>query len=281
MYNPFPKKKLKIVGKSKPRNRLRNFYAHIPVYIEKKNFIIKTADNIEELRAALRLRHDVFLEELLKRKKRSGLDIDKFDKRCDHLLIIDKRTNQIVGTYRLQSSLHTKRFYSATEFHMKELKSLPGNKLELGRACVHPDHRNGVTIALLWEGIIAYMHASKSSYLFGCSSIKTMDKDEIKAIYYFLKRGGHIEENTLVRPRGKFKVPGLRRHVRKHPFSLLEDLTHDGDKIPSLLTSYLRMGAKLHGVPALDKDFKCVDFMTILSAEQLLATYKRRSRGDS
>ncbi|HRY83441.1 MAG TPA: GNAT family N-acyltransferase [Candidatus Cloacimonadota bacterium] len=281
MYNPFPKKTLKLAGKAKPRNRLRNFYAHIPVYIEKKNYIIKTAETIEELRAALRLRHDVFLQELLKKKKRSGMDLDKFDKRCDHLLIIDKRSNQIIGTYRLQSSLHTKRFYSATEFHMKELKTLPGNKLELGRACVHPDHRNGITISLLWEGIIAYMQASKSSYLFGCSSIKTIDKDEIKAIYYFLKRGGHIEENTLVRPRGKFKVPGLRRHVRKHPLSQLENQSHDGDKIPSLLSSYLKMGAKLHGVPALDKDFKCVDFMTILSAEQLLSTYRRKSRGDS
>ena len=281
MYNPFPKKPKILVAKKRPVNRMKDYSAHIPVCIEKKNYLIKTADTIEELRSALRLRHDIFLQELLKKKKRSGIDLDKFDKCCDHLLIIDKRTDQVIGTYRLQSSLFTKRFYTATEFHMKELKTLPGNKLELGRACVHPDHRNGITIALLWEGIIAYMEASQSTYLFGCSSIKTIDKEEIKAIYYHLKREGHIEENSLVRPRGKFKIPGLRRHVRKHPESQIENQAHDNEKIPSLLSSYLRMGAKLHGVPALDKSFKCVDFMTILSAEQLLSVYRRRSRGDS
>lgn len=154
------------------QNRMKNFFAHIPIYIEKKNYIVKTADSPEELKEALRLRHDVFLEEMLKRKKRSGLDKDKFDKHCDHLIIIDKRNSKVIGTYRLQSSLHTKKWYTATEFHMRQIKKLPGNKLELGRACVHPDYRNGITIALLWDGISAYITASESSYLFGCSASK-------------------------------------------------------------------------------------------------------------
>ena len=169
-------------------NRLKNFTANISIFIDKKNFVVKTANSPQELHEALMLRHDVFLTELLKRKKKSGVDKDRFDKTCDHLIIIDKRINRIIGTYRLQSSLHTKKWYTATEFHMRQIKKLPGNKLELGRACVHPEYRNGVTISLLWEGINAYIAASESSYLFGCSSIKTMDKEEIKQIYYYLKQ---------------------------------------------------------------------------------------------
>ncbi|MFA7543952.1 MAG: GNAT family N-acyltransferase, partial [Candidatus Cloacimonadaceae bacterium] len=71
--------------KLKRSNRLKNFRAHIPIHIEKKNFIVKTADSTEELHRALKLRHDVFLTELIHKSKRSGMDRDKFDKLCDHL----------------------------------------------------------------------------------------------------------------------------------------------------------------------------------------------------
>ncbi len=269
--------KLKPVRLLIPPKRLKNFRAHIPIRIEKKNYLVKTADSPEELHAALKLRHDVFLEELLKKRKRNGLDLDRFDKHCDHLLIIDTRTNQLIGTYRLQSSLHTHRWYTATEFHMKHIKRLPGNKLELGRACVHPDHRNGITIALLWEGIHAYMLASQTSYMFGCSSIKTMDREEIRSIYYYLKQHGHISDDHRVRPKGKFKVPGMRRHVRKHPFppAQLEHADFKG-RIPTLLHSYLKVGAKVCGIPAMDRSFKCIDFLTLLEVKDIEKAYTRK-----
>jgi len=273
-----PKTKIKPAKeKAKKRRNLRTFSAHIPILIDKKNYIVKTANSADELRQALQLRHDVFLSELLHRKKRSGLDIDKFDKSCDHLLIIDKRDNRLIGTYRLQSSLHTKKWYSATEFHMKHIKHLPGNKLELGRACVHPEHRNGVTITLLWEGIIAYIEASQTKYLFGCSSVKTMDKEEIRAIYYYLKHQGHLDPDLLVRPRGKFRVPGLHRHVRKFPHPHPDAGNLERGKIPSLLASYLKVGAKICGTPALDKSFKCIDFLTLLDVENIQRSYTRRA----
>lgn len=278
MHQPSQKKASKPKIQVKTRKNLSDFRAHIPMLIEKKNFIIKTADSLEELRQALRLRHDVFLEELLKRKKRTGMDIDRFDRLCDHLLILDKKDGKLIGTYRMQSSLHTKRWYSATEFHMKQIKLLPGNKLELGRACVHKDHRNGVTIALLWEGINAYIEASDTKYLFGCSSIKTMDREEIKAIYYYLKHHGHLEEGSLVRPRSKFRVPGFRRHVHKFPIPHADAGTIEKGKIPSLLVSYLKAGAKICGTPALDKSFKCIDFLTLLDVDNIKQSYTRKSR---
>lgn len=277
---PNPVKKLM----KKPRpNRMKNFRAHIPILLEKKNFIVKTADSNEELRAALRLRHDVFLEEMLNKKKKSGIDVDRFDKYCDHLLIIDKRSNMVIGTYRLQSSLHTKRWYTATEFNIRHiLKTLPGNKLELGRACVHPEHRNGITIALLWAGIHAYMTASQTVYLFGCSSIKTTNSDEIKDIYNYLNTGGHLTHEHRVRPKGRFKVPGFARYSRKNcnlAYSL-EDLAMHKDKIPALLNSYLKAGAKICGVPALDKSFRCIDFLTLLKVHDIGDAYHRKYQKD-
>ena len=270
---PAPEK----VKKPNTRKRLKNFKAHIPIYIEKKNFIVKTANSTNELKAALKLRYDVFIEELLNKTTKIGLDIDSFDRRCDHLLIIDRRNNLLIGTYRLQSSLHTKKWYTATEFHMKEINKLPGNKLELGRACVHKDYRNGLTIALLWEGIHAYMLASKTKYMFGCSSIKTMDKDEIKSIYFYLKQNGHITDDHKVRPKGKFKVPGLHRFVRKNPHIHGEiSFSEFKDKIPTLLQTYLKVGAKVCGIPAIDRSFKCIDFLTLLDVDNIEKAYTRK-----
>jgi putative hemolysin len=258
---------------------MKHFRAHIPILIEKKNFIVKTADSKEELFAALKLRHDVFLTELLKKSKRSGVDKDRFDKLCDHLIIIDKRTNSLIGTYRLQSSLYTRKWYTATEFHMKQIKRLPGVKLELGRACVHPEHRNGITIALLWEGISAYIEASGTNYLFGCSSIKTTDREEIKSIYYYLLQNGHLSNEHRVRPKGKFKVPGMKRHLKLNPINM-DEISHlyMKGKIPSLLNSYLKVGAVVCGSPALDRSFKCIDFLTLLDVSSLRTERFRKPR---
>jgi putative hemolysin len=275
-----PKKKINplkaVSGAFIPRN-MRAYSPNIPIYLEKKNFIIKTADNRQELYEALKLRHDIFIEELLHKRKKSGLDIDIFDRRCDHLMIIDKRNNQLIGTYRLQSSQHTRKWYTATEFHMKQIHKLPGNKLELGRACVHPDYRNGVTIALLWEGIHAYIMASDTRYMFGCSSIKTMDKDEIRHIYYFLQQQNHISLEHKVRPKGKFNVHGLHRHLKKNPRQLnLIDPADFKGKIPPLLQSYFRLGAKVCGRPAIDKSFRCIDFLTLLDVDQIKGQYLQK-----
>jgi len=265
------------MNKALTRSRLKHYTPKIPIFLDKKNFIIKTADNARELYDALRLRHEVFIEELLHKKKKSGMDIDHFDRRCDHLLIIDKKNNKLIGTYRLQSSLHSKKWYTATEFHMRHIRKLPGNKLELGRACVHPEYRNGVTISLLWEGIHAYMLASDTQYLFGCSSIKTINKEEIKLLYYYLQQQNHLTNDHKVRPKGRFNVHGLHRHLKKHP-QLKPRLEHTEirNMIPSLLQSYLKAGAKVCGRPALDKSFRCIDFLTLLDVADIRKQYSRK-----
>jgi len=272
-----PKLTINAIQKVLKRSRMKSFRAHIPIFIEKKNYIVKTADSKEELHAALKLRHDVFLEELLKKRKRNGIDKDRFDKLCDHLIIIDKRSGLLIGTYRMQSSLYGKKWYTATEFHMKQIKRLPGTKLELGRACVHPEHRNGITIALLWEGITEYIKESGTNYLFGCSSIKTTNKAEIQRIYHYLLQNGHLSHEHHVRPRTKFRVPGMKRQIVSQNVEPLS-AAQMKDMLPSLLSSYLKAGAKVCGSPALDKSFKCIDFLTLLDVSNLQDKALRKPR---
>jgi putative hemolysin len=118
---------------------------------------VTTAQNGRDLREALELRHEVFIREWQGRSTFTHLDVDDYDFHADHLIIKDKRSEEVVGTYRLLSSRFTDRFYSASEFSMDTFQVFPGTKLEMGRACVHKDYRDGRSIDLLWKGLTQYI----------------------------------------------------------------------------------------------------------------------------
>lgn len=240
---------------------------HFSMSIERERFIIKTAENEAELKCALMLRHDVFYKELMGKTKLSGLDKDKFDYKCDHLIIIEKKSGMVIGTYRMISSLFSKNFYSATEFNIKPLLKLPGEKLEIGRACVHKDYRTGSTIALLWRGISEYMKLTNTQYLFGCSSIMTTDKKEIAGISkYFMDDPRNLILTVAINPRLKYRVKYLKDIADADVSSL----------IPPLVKSYMKMGAVVCCNPAMDRKFRCVDYLTLFSTVASSEKTKKR-----
>lgn len=249
------------------------FKPKVPIRIERGGFIIKTAENKEELSKALKLRHEVFYRELLDRKRLFGIDVDKFDFLCDHLIVIDKKADCFIGTYRLISSLFSKKFYSQTEFNIDAILDLAGNKLELGRACVHRDYRTGSTFSLLWRGITDYMRKTDTRYLFGCSSVKTVDTRHIAALHTFFKGDHSAPARLRVTPRRKFAI---RRFD-----ALVNDLSDQevsaaAGLVPPLINWYFRNGAQVCGEPALDKKFKCADFLTLFNIEDLSAKGHRK-----
>lgn len=260
-----------------PLAGIRNFEPKISFSIDKGDFIVKTAQDPEEVIQALQLRHEVFYEEILHKKKMRNLDIDRFDNICDHLLVLEKGGNKVIGTYRFNSSLYSDEFYSATEFDISNILKLKGNKLELGRACIHKDHRNGITISLLWAGIAEYLKASESKYLFGCSSIKTTDFFQIAGIYRFVKDNHLSSEDLRVFPVRKFKVKGLDDYAE---FLGKAHGAYDSKiarkMLPSLLKTYLRAGAAVCGEPALDEDFKCIDLLTLMDVEKMQESFSRK-----
>ncbi len=255
---------IKVILRARYKKKISSFKSKVDFEIDKKNYIIKTASTPEELEQVLTLRHQVFLEELLHKKRVIEVDFDKFDLLCDHLMIINKVDNNLIGTYRLNCSKFNNCFYSATEFNINTILQLPGDKVELGRACVHPEYRNGMTIALLWKGLSQYMNISGSRFFFGCSSIKNMNYMEILKIYQTLEVHGHLVHLPGVKPVGKFKSRSLKKLIKSN-----NSLPETNEKelmsaLPPLLKSYIKAGAKIIGRPALDKDFRCFDFLTLL-----------------
>lgn len=251
-----------------------DFKRKVPIRIEKDNFIIKTAENDDEVNETLRLRYEVFQKELLGRRSAFGIDIDRYDAIADHLVLIDKNINSIVGTYRLISSAHSDRYYSENEFNIANLLRQPGSKLELGRACIQKAYRNSNMIALLWMGLGEYIAATKARYLFGCSSVSTTDPLEVAMLHRYLRDNHYTPEATRVFPHKKHRIKRFGEYLAQVERS--EDLRSDEiakKKVPALITSYLMAGARIAGEPALDRDFQCVDFFTICDFEAINRGY--------
>jgi putative hemolysin len=227
-------------------------------------YSVRFASNADDLRAAQRLRFEVFnveLHEGLTDSYKTGLDSDGFDDHCHHLLVIDETGGEVVGTYRLMTSaLGTReQLYTASEF---DLAGIPDHVLrhgaEVGRACVAKAHRNGRVLQLLWRGIARYLDWNDKRYVFGCCSIPTLDAAEIASVSCKLAREGHFHAryHAAVRP--------ALRSVHQDTVVALEQAV-----LPPLFTSYLRLGAKVCGGPALDREFCVTDYFVVLDLRDI------------
>tara|TARA_B100000749_G_scaffold280887_1_gene279918 strand:+ start:165081 stop:165908 length:828 start_codon:yes stop_codon:yes gene_type:complete len=232
-------------------------------------YIIKTAQTEDEIREVLELRHLVFIEEGLGEQRFGGVDFDKFDLLGDHILVKDTSTNVTIGTYRMMCSLFTDEFYSETEFHMSEFFDTFGTKLELGRACIHPDYRTGASINLVWKGLGRYSNLVDARFMFGCSSVKTTNKIIAEAITEFYRAQGRIAPwDITARRKFQFKP----KDSRFEPFDMNDMSSH----VPSLMQSYIAAGAMIGAQGAYDREFRCTDFLTLLDMNTIAEKYRKR-----
>lgn len=250
----------------------RLYRPKIHVYLEKSGYTVKTIETGAELNEVMKLRFQVFHKEYRKTQIPFGIDAEVFDLSADHLVIKDMKTNRIVGTYRLISSLWSSHFYSQSEFNISELLELPGEKLELSRACVHPDHRKGFVMHLLWRGLVQYIQKTDAKYLFGCSSIKTLNPDNVEALSSLFAEKNHVFKDIRVTPKENLSQQGSLFLIPETKVEEVEEL------VPPLLQSYLKAGAKVSRLPAYDFDFQCVDFFTVLELSSLTEMYEKRYR---
>ena len=173
--------------------RFATYRPHLIIDLETKNYRLKTATSLDELIGAFKLRHENFLQDICETNE--IYDVDEYDHRCDHLIIIDKESETIVGTYRVICSKFHHNFYSQSEFNLDGFLKKEGVKVELGRACITASHRNGNVIDLLWRGIGQYSMKVQADYLFGCSSVKITEKQKAFDLCFYLKEKNLLEDN--------------------------------------------------------------------------------------
>jgi len=244
-------------------------------------FDVKIATNAREIEEAQRLRFQVFNLELNKGLKASyecGLDVDEFDAYCDHLIVRDLKSGDVVGTYRLLRGAQARRhigFYSEKEFDLSRIKERDGELMELGRSCARKDFRDRSLLPLMWEAIAEQVRLHHVRYLFGCGSLYTTETAEVSAISSLLKNRYYAPEIFRVSPVANCRFVDV---VSDLPISDEQTLFQ---KLPSLIKGYLRIGAVVCGAPALDKEFGTADFFLLLDFGTLKEEYlKRLGLGD-
>lgn len=213
--------------------------------------------------AAQRLRFDVFAGELGARTPGpDGLDRDRFDAVCDHVIVWtgSGRRRQAVATYRLLPARRSARgprsrgLYTATEFDIGPLEAVLPDAVEAGRACVHPDHRSGAAIMMLWAGILRFLRRDGYRYLLGCASVDLSDGGATAAGFADQARTRYAADlPAACRPRVPFALDGVARPERL--------------MLPPLLRAYLHLGAKVCGDPAFDAAFGTADFLVLLDLQ--------------
>lgn len=218
------------------------------------------------VRAAQRLRHEVFAGELGVALPTGdpGHDVDRFDAYCDHLVVCDG-DGAPVGTYRLlppERATAAGRLYADGEFDLSALGPLRPQLVETGRSCVHPDHRNGAVVGLMWTGLARYLLLTGHRWLGGCASVPLTDGGTVAARVWDHVRSRYLApEEHRVRPRRPWNPDGVPRVA--------------GVAIPPLLRGYLRLGATVCGPPAHDPEFGSADFFVLLDAHGLDERYVR------
>ncbi len=230
-------------------------------------YTVRLARTLQEVDAALKLRYEVFNLELGESMESShivGRDEDRFDSVCHHLIVLDNASGRTVGTYRLQTLEMAKiasEFYCAGEFMIEDLShSVLAESLEIGRACIASDHRNTRVLFLLWKGSAAYAGAHRKRFLFGCCSITSQNPSEGWKAARRIKQDGFVNNELFVKPRKAFTCAKETRG---------ESGADSVWQLPKLLLTYLRFGAKVCSDPAIDREFKTIDFFVIFDFEML------------
>lgn len=235
-------------------------------FISNNKYVVRFASTEEEVKRAQRLRFNVFNIELgegLSQSHDQQLDVDEFDAQCHHLLVIEKASGTVIGTYRMQTYEMAQKnsgFYTNREF---DLSGIPAEVLkesvEVGRACIDADHRNGRVLFFLWRGLAKYMQRFDCRYLLGCCSLTSQVPQEAWNVQHYLQKEGYIHEQMMLSVRNEYECPKVEPDLAGVNSTIL----------PKLFRLYMDLGAKVCSPPALDDEFKTIDYLVLLDIEAL------------
>jgi len=241
------------------------------------------------IEAAQRLRYDVFTSTpgfTLPAGPQTGVDgqrdVDRFDEYCDHLLVRDDDSGELVGCYRMlvpAGAIAAGGLYTETEFDLGSFDPLRPSLVEMGRAVVRHGHRNGGVVLLMWAGILAYLDRYGYDYVTGCVSVPIGDEadgetpgSQLRGVRDFILSRHAAPPQYRVRPHRPVLIDG----------KTIDDIASPPrPSVPALMRGYLRLGAQVCGEPAHDPDFGVGDFCVLLDKQLADTRYLKRLRSVS
>jgi putative hemolysin len=247
-------------------------------------FTLRLARDEEDIRAAQRLRYDVFIRELggdgPMVDHAAGLERDAFDPYFDHLLLIDeeRREDRVIGVYRLlrgERARELGQFYTEGEYDLTPLKNTGRRLLELGRSCVHRDYRGGSAMYHLWNGLAEYVLQHEIEILFGVASFHGTDVEALKQPLSYLYHNHLAPEEMRVRARAP--------HRQDMNLLAPDQLDRRAAMVatPALIKAYLRVGGSVGDGAYVDRAFNTTDVCLLVDTAAMSARhrnfYTRRS----
>lgn len=236
------------------------------------NLAIGFADTKEELKELQKLRYDQLVLCYDDHKAKNGSDASEYDDFCDHLIVKDLTNNKIVGTYRVMTNKHLvykDSFITETEFDITNLKNSGSNIVELSRAVVDDEYRNGAVIKLLWHGIFDYCEKNDIRYMFGTASFHGVDSEKYKNAFSYLHYNSMADENVMCFA----KEPSAK-------YQLLEkdqiDMNAYKEEMPSLIKGYLALGSQVGKGVYIDYEFNSIDVLIIFDLEKINRKFAQR-----
>lgn len=236
-----------------------------------------------EVEAAQQLRYRVFFEEMgaeaCARVAALKRDIDRFDRVCDHLVVLDQNyragCSRVVGTYRLlrrSIAESVADFYSQDEYDLTPLLRYPGELLEMGRSCVDPEYRDRGVMQLLWQGIAAYIQRYRIGILFGCASLPGTQvhalRHELAYLHHRYLAPAHLRPRALA-----------HRYAEMRRLAAAElDPATAWRALPPLIRGYLRVGGKVGDGAVIDPIFNTVDVCMVVETARMTGRYLRHYR---
>ena len=238
-------------------------------------FSVHLAKTKQDLKAAQELRFEVFFGEFhakaMTEQHSAGLDSDKFDAFCEHLLVVDNENDKkVIATTRLllsQQKPADLSYIAQEEFSIPLLDAVKDNCMEVGRSCVHKDYRDGKAIQLLWRGITKLIFNHDIRYLFGCASFHATDIDKIAYELSYLHHYRLDDEPHIARA---LEYQSMER-IAKDNIDPDEALA----KLPPLIKAYLSLGGVVGDGVALDSDFKTLDVLITVDVAKVPDQYYR------
>ncbi len=249
---------------------------------------VRLARTKADVRLAQRLRYHVFYEEMSAvpsaQTELSRRDDDRYDRLCDHLLVIDndprlvnhrtwRRRPNVVGTYRVlrqEVAEATTGFYTQGEYDIApliEARRKTHSFMELGRSCVLKPYRNKRTVELLWHGLWTYIREHGIDVMIGCASFEGTDPEKHQMALSFLHHHALAPPEWRVKAHPKLYVPMNRLAKTK------VDAKAALKELPPLIKGYLRLGAFVGDGAVIDHQFGTVDVCIILPVEKIDPRY--------
>jgi L-ornithine Nalpha-acyltransferase len=252
----------------------------MPMSAEESFYTVRLASTDRDHLAAQRLRYEVFVAELGGTgplvDHAARIERDAFDAFADHLVLIDRRrdpgaADHVVGAYRLlplDRRAEAGRFYSETEYDLSLLLGSGRRLLELGRSCVHPDHRGGTAMFHLWNGLADYVLERGIEVLFGVASFHGTDVQALAKSLSWLYR------HHLAPP--EMRVRALAPNRCEMDMVPVTDLDRKAAMapIPALIKAYLRLGGFVGDGAWVDRDFNTTDVCLVMDTGQMSARHR-------